>query len=592
MMTSSSCWQRLGPACEESNTSTMTSAYFVGLDLSTQALKASLLDALLRGVDEVSVRFDVDVPEFGSSGGVLRLGHALLDEPEAVAAPVHMYVAAMDVLWDRIAKKWPVDRIVALSAAGQQHASVYWAQGATELLRHVGSHAPLRPQLAGAFSRAIVPNWQDATTLDECAELMQRADTTGGMCQVTGSMAHTRFTGAQILRWRRRHPEQYAHTERITLVSNFVTTLLLAGGADARIAPLDQSDACGMNLWDMRTRTWSQPLLAFVDGVQAGPLEAKLGNVVLDPRIPVGRVGPWLQQRYGLSPSCLVCQATGDNPATLQCLTPRMGEAVISLGTSDTVLLPSQVYAPDPTYHIFAHPVTTGEAQGTPPYFLMFVYKNGSLAREWVRDAYASGTWAGFDEALQTAPLPLQHGTGFFWLRPEIIPWNARGIHRFNEHGEPIEAFEDASYHVPAIVQSQCLAFKTRIDRVLHASGTPLQRVYVVGGAAENEHVCQLLADVLGCEVAKPRIGGRSAETGQRVPYNYCSVGAAFRARWVWAHTQGEHASFETCMTEARGHEEAYEVIAQPDTARAKAFAASVPMWTALESRAYAKCIE
>ena len=41
----------------------MTSAYFVGLDLSTQALKASLLDASLRGVDEVSVRFDVDVPE-------------------------------------------------------------------------------------------------------------------------------------------------------------------------------------------------------------------------------------------------------------------------------------------------------------------------------------------------------------------------------------------------------------------------------------------------------------------------------------------------------------------------------------------------
>ena len=371
MLRSSSGGRCLGPGRQASDTSTMSSAYFVGLDLSTQALKASLLDASLRGVDEVSVRFDVDVPEFGTSGGVLRHGHALLDEPEAVAAPVDMYVAAMDVLWDRIAEKWPVDRIVALSAAGQQHASVYWAQGATDLLRDVEADAPLRPQLAGAFSRAIVPNWQDATTLDECAELMRWADTTGGMCEVTGSMAHTRFTGAQILRWRRRHPEQYARTERIALVSNFVTTLLLAGGADARIAPLDQSDACGMNLWDMRSRTWSQPLLAMVDGAHAGVLEAKLGHVVLDPRVPVGRVGTWLQRRYGLSSSCLVCQATGDNPATLQCLTPRMGEAVISLGTSDTVLLPSQVYTPDPTYHIFAHPVTTGEAHGTPPYFLV-----------------------------------------------------------------------------------------------------------------------------------------------------------------------------------------------------------------------------
>lgn len=592
MLRSSSGGRCLGPGRQASDTSTMSSAYFVGLDLSTQALKASLLDASLRGVDEVSVRFDVDVPEFGTSGGVLRHGHALLDEPEAVAAPVDMYVAAMDVLWDRIAEKWPVDRIVALSAAGQQHASVYWAQGATDLLRDVEAHAPLRPQLAGAFSRAIVPNWQDATTLDECAELMRWADTTGGMCEVTGSMAHTRFTAAQILRWRRRHPEQYARTERIALVSNFVTTLLLAGGADARIAPLDQSDACGMNLWDMRSRTWSQPLLAMVDGAQAGALEAKLGHVVLDPRVPVGRVGTWLQRRYGLASSCLVCQATGDNPATLQCLTPRMGEAVISLGTSDTVLLPSQVYTPDPTYHIFAHPVTTGEAHGTPPYFLMLVYKNGSLAREWVRDTYAGGTWAGFDAALQSAAEPLQRGTGFFWLRPEIIPLHARGLHRFNEHDEPIEAFEDATYHVPAIVQSQCLAFKTSIDRVLRTSRTPLQRVYVVGGAAENEHVCQLLADVLGCDVARPRIVGRSAETGQRVPYNYCSVGAACRARWVWAVMQGEHAPFETCMTEARGGEDAYDLVARPDPARTEAFAACVPRWTALASRAYAEGIE
>ena len=79
---------------------------------------------------------------------------------------------------------------------------------------------------------------------------------------------------------------------------------------------------------------------------------------------------------------------------------------------------------------------------------------------------------------------------------------------------------------------------------------------------------------------------------GQRMPYNYCSVGAACRARWVWAVMQGEHAPFETCMTEARGGEDAYDLVARPDPARTEAFAACVPRWTALASRAYAEGIE
>ena len=76
---------------------------FLGLDLSSQALKASLLDARLRGIDEVAVRFDEDLPQFGTHGGILPPGDARLDVPEAAAAPVQMYVAAFDLLWERIA---------------------------------------------------------------------------------------------------------------------------------------------------------------------------------------------------------------------------------------------------------------------------------------------------------------------------------------------------------------------------------------------------------------------------------------------------------------------------------------------------------
>ncbi|WFD28529.1 xylulokinase [Malassezia nana] len=510
---------------------------FLGLDLSTQALKATLLDEQLCGIDEVHVRFDIDLARFGTQSGILPKGHPLLDEPEAACSPASMYLAAIDRLWERISneRKWPIDRIAAISAAGQQHASVYLATGAVASLRNLSSDQTLEEQLHDSlFSRSIVPNWQDATTLPECAELMRGADECGTpLCATTGSIAHTRFTAAQILRWRRHHPDQYARTEHIQLVSNFVATMLTAG-SEARVAPLDQSDACGMNLWDIQAGQWSEPLLTLVDGTNGATLAAKLGEVARDPSTPVARIGTWWHQRYGLRPDCLVCQSTGDNPATLQCLTPSLGEAVLSLGTSDTVLLPSTVYEPDPQYHTFQHPVSSlGTHSETPPYFLMLVYKNGSLAREWVRDTYCDAQWAQFDAALRAYPVPT-HGTGFYWLQPEILPWDARGVHRFDATGAPIKEFEERTYNAPAIVQSQCMAFRTRIERILASSGTTLSRVYVVGGAADNATLCQLLAHGLNCEIARPVIEGRSANSNEVVPYNFCSVGAAFRARWVW----------------------------------------------------------
>lgn len=86
------------------------------------------------------------------------------------------------------------------------------------------------------------------------------------MARRTGSRAHERFTGPQILKLRREQPEVYEKTEMIrcvralkwaegradpsptynSLVSSFLTTLFCA---DGEIKPMEESDACGMNLW-------------------------------------------------------------------------------------------------------------------------------------------------------------------------------------------------------------------------------------------------------------------------------------------------------------------------------------------------------
>lgn len=94
----------------------MSEPLFLGLDASTQALKASLLSADLDVVSEAAVNFDADLPELRTRGGV-QMGPKGSGE---VFSPVESLSLAMDLLMERIKeKKWDTGRIRGVSAAGQ-----------------------------------------------------------------------------------------------------------------------------------------------------------------------------------------------------------------------------------------------------------------------------------------------------------------------------------------------------------------------------------------------------------------------------------------------------------------------------------------
>lgn len=144
------------------------------------------------------------------------------------------------------------------------------------------------------------------------------------LADITGSRAHERFTGPQIMRFREVDPEAYANTDRVSLVSSFLTTLLCA---DGEIKGIDESDACGMNLWDMSTpeRGWNERLLQFVSGESeekasehggAKELARKLGTVESDAGRVVGRIGKWYQAK-GFSDGKHVAQAFCETAAHL-----------------------------------------------------------------------------------------------------------------------------------------------------------------------------------------------------------------------------------------------------------------------------------
>lgn len=91
--------------------------------------------------------------------------------------------------------------------------------------------------------------------------------------------AYERFTGNQIARFAKNHPAEYEDTERISLVSSFVTSLLRGD-----FAPIDFSDGCGMNLLNIHTRRWCWSLFVLIrrdarclDACAPG-LEERLGD--------------------------------------------------------------------------------------------------------------------------------------------------------------------------------------------------------------------------------------------------------------------------------------------------------------------------
>ncbi|PWN47833.1 actin-like ATPase domain-containing protein [Violaceomyces palustris] len=695
-----------------------SSPLFLGLDLSTQALKASLLDSELEVLDEIQVGFDQDLPHYGTKNGVLihDEGMEKVDSGgKMVRAPILMYVEAFDLLLEKISKRgkvvWDTERIKAISCAAQQHATVYWSSEAESSLGKVSWERSLKEQMDGdlCFSRKEIPNWQDSSTLKECQELenLFKSKEEGGvggvgksLVDLTGSRAHARFSASQILKFRREEGETYRRTSRIGLVSSFMTTLLCLGGGGGGggegvkveegfiIKGIDESDACGMNLWDMRGEEqgsvqgrvggeerlepgWNQDLLRFISGETYFPnqdpldgprevlkedeestsrgaareLERKLGKVYRDGGRPVSKVGEWWVKRWGFDPECLVFPSTGDNPATFLAFSLKCNEAILSLGTSDTVMVSTEEYLPHRDYHAFVHPA---QLSPTPPggsrkYFNMLVYKNGSLAREWVRDRFFDSDWESFNlGAIRNRPsekVGRVERAGFYWLKPEIIPPNAEGIHRFSkvEGGgkgwkrlDPGEGFRDKGMEASSILESQFLNYRSRSSLIFGSEGkddgrgskTPptLNKIFAVGGASNNLTICRFLSDVMGCNVYRKvnEVGGcgGGGEKNLSGGPNLCSVASAYKAAWGWYRSRNEvrvqddplepsfPPTFEEFMTRVRdrsillgGEEEEkrdprgktrYEerLVASPDPTRSEVYHRFIDDWSRLEGLA------
>jgi len=456
---------------------------FLGLDSSTQSLSAIVIDHDTRkAVYEASLNFDQSLSHYGTQNGTLRN-----KDPLVVHSPPLMWAEALDLMFVQMKNDGlPLGDILAISGSGQQHGSVYLNDRVADALANLDPAKSLVENLSGTFARATSPIWMDSSTSAECAEIRQKLGGIKATAQLTGSDTFERFTGPQIRKFYKTELENYERTASIALVSSFMASII-AG----KIAPIDHGDGAGMNLMDIRKKTWHPDALK----ATAPRLKQKLPPLAESSRI-IGSVSPYFVKKYGLNPDAQALVWSGDNPCSLIGLgLIKEGMVAISLGTSDTYFgfmkrCPEGFRGEG---HVFGSP--TGD------YMTLICFKNGSLAREKIRDQYGLD-WNGFNRALASTPPGNNGGILLPWFEAEIVPRvNKPGIHRFDLDER------DAAVNCRAVVEAQMMSMR------LHSQWMKVapKRIYATGGASMNTAILQVMADVMNCPVLRIEVAKSAA---------------------------------------------------------------------------------
>jgi xylulokinase len=460
---------------------------YLGLDSSTQGLSALLIDTDSGEiVANHSVVFGQRLPQYGSPHGFLPS-----DDPRVRHSDPLMWVDALELLLEDLrAQGVDLGGVRGISGAGQQHGSVYlarpidgWATG-----------TPLRDQVRPLLSRATAPIWMDSATSAECAEIAAAAGGDQRMVAITGSRAIERFTGPQIRKFAKDHPDDWRRTAEVHLVSSFMASLLTGASA-----PIDLGDGAGMNLLDLSTGRWSPALLAATAPDLGRKLKAPVAGATT-----VGTIARYFVDKYGFSAGTPVVAFTGDNPSSLVGMgAARPGTAVISLGTSDTVFAAMAAPRVDPRGygHVFGNP-----AGG---FMAIAVFANGSLAREEIARRFKLD-WDGFAQAILQRTRPGNDGNLLLpYFVPEITPRLPAPAEAWFG-SEAFVAGRDADAAARAVVEAQALSMRRHADWI----GETMDTILVTGGASRNAGIRRVLADVFQARIVPLRVSNSSALGG------------------------------------------------------------------------------
>ena len=421
--------------------------HFLGIDVSTTATKALLIDSAGRVQAVASTPYPFETPR------------PLWSEQHP------------DLWWDgaqksirAVLEQSGVDpaEIGGVGLTGQMHGLV--------LLDRAGR--VLRPAIL----------WNDQRTAAQCDEIHRRIGR-AHFIQVTGNVALTGFTAPKVLWVKENEPEIYARAAHVLLPKDFVRYKLTGDFA------MDKADGAGTVLMDLRARGWSDEVLRALEIPRAW-----MPPLFEGPEI-TGRVTPQAAAATGLRPGTPVMAGGGDQAAGavgMGVVTP--GIVGLTVGTSGVVFAttPSALIEPEGRLHAFCHAVP-----GMWHFMGVMLSAAGSL--QWYRDTLAPGV--SFDDLVQEAdPVPAgSEGLQFLpYLSGERTP-----------HPDPLArgAFvgltvrHTRGHLTRAVLEGVAYGLKDSFTLIQNAGLGVIRQVRASGGGTKSALWRQILASVLEAEL-------------------------------------------------------------------------------------------
>ncbi|MDQ3622811.1 MAG: xylulokinase [Verrucomicrobiota bacterium] len=214
--------------------------------------------------------------------------------------------------------------------------------------------------------------WCDTSTVDQCAQFEAEFDGTAGLVKLAGNAMLPGWTAPKILWLKQNEPRNYKALETILLPHDYLNFHLTGERG------MEYGDASGTGLLDVRTKTWCEPLLEFIDSELADCLPP-----VASSRRALGLLRENLREAWGLTKGPVVSAGSGDNMmSAIGTGNVQPGVVTVSLGTSGTVLAYAQGPIIDPKGE------TAAFCDGTDRWLAQVCTMNVTVATEQVRHLF------------------------------------------------------------------------------------------------------------------------------------------------------------------------------------------------------------
>jgi xylulokinase len=416
----------------------------LGIDSGTQSTKTIVLDS------ETGEILASAQQAYGLIGG-LPPGHLEQDPSVWVDAVDKTVRACLEQLGAR------KDEVAAIGVSGQQHGCVVLDD----------DDQPVRPAKL----------WCDTSTVEQCEQFAAEFGGAKGLIDLAGNPILPGYTAPKLLWLKENEPANFRRTKTVLLPHDYLNFWLTGE------KKMEYGDASGTGWMNVRTRTWCEPILNFID--------PSLNDKIPRPgssRAPNGLLRDELRKAWGLKQSPVVSAGGGDNmmgAIGTGNITP--GCVTASLGTSGTLYSYSATPVIDPQGEIAAF------CDSTDAWLPLVCTMNVTVATEQAR-ALFNWDHATMEEQIRRIPAGAEGLLFLPYLNGERTPNLPNGSGVF--HGLSARTMTPA-HMARAVMEGATMGLAYGLNRFRELGVEPTE-IRLTGGGSKSAIWRQICADVFG----------------------------------------------------------------------------------------------